>query len=526
MADPTPGAPKPKKAPAYELVVNESGVMRRVPVAAPTGPAGAGAGPARPAIASAAVRASVAGPPPPPPPPPTLRVLPPEEEEDEIVFNEEGTMLTGEARRAYLARQAAAPAEPVEEELVFGEEGEVLTGEARAAALSTEPVRARPLPAFATTKVQKPKVKKLRLPKKARNFLAADPLDKMRLFFKFRSKFPESFTYTAEGNLEIKENKYEIPASVIPLRAFSELRPEEREEIETKQKEDQAGVETAYVAKMKELREANAAYAENPADPALSLRVVQLNEELRGLSVQRNRALYPERWIHLLENPAIRDLRFDQPHEERKFGYDGYMLKRSSMAIQDANGHYRAHGEAAAGGQAGGGTTVLFISSPEDPTTGLFHPATELEFVYNETKYASPYQAYETERFKELEEDYKVKQLLGTRSARTIQQLVKEETRQPQNAQKLWEDILEALYSQHKDRAEKLKATGSARFHMMDKQIGTPLYSNALATVRTKLKEKDTEAPSGGEVVKQSVITKDEQEKAKVGAIINNFRRG
>jgi hypothetical protein len=115
---------------------------------------------------------------------------------------------------------------------------------------------------------------------------------------------------------------------------------------------------------------------------------------------------------------------------------------------------------------------------------------------------------------------------LGTRSARTIQQLVKEETRQPQNPAKLWEAILEALYSQHKDRAEKLKATGSARFHMMDKQIGTPLVSNALAAVRTRLKEKDAEAPSGGEVVKQSVITKDEQEKAKVGAIINQFRRG
>ncbi len=502
MSNPAPGAPKPKKAPAYELVVNESGVMRRVP---------------RPAIASAAVRASVAA--------PILEVLPPEDD-GEIVFNEEGQMLTGEARRAYLARQAERPAEPVQEELVFGEEGEILTGEARAAALYNEPVGAPVRVVAATTRIAAPKPKAPRLPKRVRDFQKANPIEKMRLFYRFRSKFPDAFGYTAEGNLEIKDNTYGIPKGVLQIRAFSELRPEEQEELETKQAEEQAALETEYVAKMKELREANEEYQINPADPSLAVSVVKLNAELRDISIKRNSVLYPERWISLLENPAIRDLLLDKPHEERKFGYDAYMFKRNPLSREHANGHYRAHGEAAAGGQAGGGTTVLFISSPEDQTTGLFHPASEIEFVYNETKYASPYQAYETERFRELEEDVKVKQLLGTRSARTILQLVRDESRQPQNPEKLWEEILEALYAQHKDHADKLKATGSARFHMMDKQIGSPVYANALATVRTKLKEREAEAPSGGEVVKQSVITKDEQAKAKVGAIINNFRRG
>ncbi len=118
-----------------------------------------------------------------------------------------------------------------------------------------------------------------------------------------------------------------------------------------------------------------------------------------------------------------------------------------------------------------------------------------------------------------------VSKLLGTRSAKTIRNLVSGEKRQPKFPIKLWEEILEAFYTQFKDAAETLKATGSARFHMMDKQIGTPEYANALANVRTKLKEQENEAPGMMDEVKQSVITEDEQKKAKVGAIINNFRR-
>ena len=172
----------------------------------------------------------------------------------------------------------------------------------------------------------------------------------------------------------------------------------------------------------------------------------------------------------------------------------------------------------------GGGTVVLFLTNPEDPKTGPFHPAAEREFVYNETRYVSPYQAYETERFKQMEDDFMVKKLLGTRSAKTIRNLVSGEKRQPQFPIQLWEEILEAFYTQFKDATESLKATGSARFHMMDKLTGSPEYANALANVRTKLKERENDAPGMVDDVKLSVISEDEQKKAKVGAIINARR--
>ena len=488
MAEPNP---KTRKAPlAYEMVQNETGAFVRVPVG-PFQP--------RPAIVSAALGSAAAG----------LRPTSPpaEEVEEELVFNETGE-VTGEARNAALA---AAAAKAEEEEFVFNETGEV-TGEARNAALAAA---ARTATAVKVKQTPKGKV--------ARAWEESSDERKIQFFYFYRSKYPESFVYTPEGNLQIKPNPKEIPPTILPLKAFGPLRPEELEEIERTQDEDRKAAESQYVIKLKELREATERV--DPMNQESIATVVRLNEELRNFSILRNKALYPERWSKEIESIDTRKILLDKPHEERKLGYPVYLFKRFGLSRNDAEGHYREHGEAASAGMEGGGTIVLFITDMEDPQTGQFHPATEREFVYNETKYASPYQAFETERFKELENESMVKKLLGTRSAKTIKNLVSMESKQPQFPVKLWEEILEAFYTQFKDAAETLKSTGSARFHMMDKQIGTPEYANALATVRTKLKEKENEAPGFTDEVKQSVISQDEQKKAKVGAIIHNFRR-
>ena len=485
MAEPNPkvvSAKLKKTAPLYEMVENETGAFRRVAVG--TAP--------RPAIVSAAIKP----------------LSPPAEEvPEELVFNEEGEVTGSEKVAAIAAADAILKAQE-EEELVFNDEGEV-TGNARAAAQ----VKAKP---------KKPE-RKAKVPKQADSFEKSSTEEKIKLFYSYRSKFPQFFVYTAEGNLQVLENPKEIPPMVIPLRAFGALRPEELQEIEVKQNAEQLTVEAEYVEKLKELREAHELY--NPMSPESTAAIVRINEQLRQLSVLRNKTMYPEQWVKTIESVDTRRILLDQPHEERKMGYPVFLYKRFNLSRADAEGHYREHGEGVLGSMEGGGTVVLFITDTEDPKTGMFHPATEREFVFNETRYASPYQAYETERFKELEDEKMVKQLLNTRSAKTIKNLVSMEPRQPQHPIQLWEDILESFYTQHKDATEALKATGSARFHMMDKQIGTPVYANALASVRTKLKEKENDAPGFLDKVKNSVITKEEQKKEKVGAIINTFRR-
>jgi hypothetical protein len=361
--------------------------------------------------------------------------------------------------------------------------------------------------------------------KELKAFESANEVEKMRLFYRYRAKNPRFFAYTAEGNLQIKpENPAKLPSTLIPLRAFSALRPEELEEIERAQAEKQRDIETSYVVKLKQLQEANEAINASSDEYSIS-QVVRLNQELQSISMLRNTTMYPERWEKIIENPTISDILLDQTHEDRKMGFDVYLFKRNALSRKDAEGHYREHGETELGNLEGGGTVVLFITNVDDQQTGHFHPAFEREFVFNETKYASPYQAYEVERFKEFEDDEMVDNLLGTRSAKTIKQLASQDPRQPKFPVKLWEDILEAVYSQFKEAGAKLKETGSARFHMMDKQTASPDYAIALANVRTKLKEKENDSPASIDAVKQSVITESEQKKAKVGAIINNFRR-
>lgn len=494
-----------KKAPAYEMVANETGALRRVPVGtvvAPPPPPPRATG-FRPSITAAALGASTTAKP--------AAVI----NENELVFDESGEEVSGEAKVKALAE---AKAKVNEEELVFDESGEELTGEQRTAAQRSAEEKAAPPPA-------KPAAKPRKAAKNVKVFQEVNDVEKMKLFYRYRAKNPFFFTYTAEGNLEIKPNNPPMfPATTIPLRAFASLEPEQLEEIETRQREKQGEIETNYVQKMKELRAAHDAYT--PQVPESRATLVRLNEELRELSVLRNKTLYPERWTKELENPTTKDIIFTKPHEERKLGYAAFLFKRYPLSRNDAEGHYTVHGAMRAEGMEGGAVVVLFLTNPDDQKTGQFHPAAEREFVYNETKYASPYQAYETERFKELEDEKMVKQLLGTRSAKTIRQLVSKEPKQPQFPVKLWEEILESFYSQFKDAADKLKGTGSARFHMMDKQTASPDYAVALANVRTKLKERENDAPANVDAIKQSVITEEEQKKAKVGAIIHNFRRG
>ena len=505
MADKAPKTTGAKEKPKYEMAENETGAFVRVLVDStgkPQAPATF-----RPAITTAAVAASKKP-----------------ANENELVFNESGEELTGEAKAK---AQAEAAAKLKEEELVFNESGEELTGEARAKAQAEANRLPVPVPVpVTTTTTAQPKLRKI--PQNVATFAEVSDKEKVKIFYRYRQKEPKFFVYTPEGNLEIKAgNAVNLPATIIPMRAFSELTPEELEEIEQTRMDMEKADNEKYVILLKQLREAQEAY--NPQDSESIKKIVLLNQQLHEANVSKVALVYPEIWVRIMENPSVNEIDLNNPHEERKTGYDVHIFKRYFLSRNDAEGHYRQHGTIQGQGQGqgmqGGATVVLFLTNVDDQQTGQFHPAFEREFVYNETKYASPYQAFETERFKELEDEGMVKQLLGTRSAKTIRSLASQEKQQPQFPVKLWEEILEAFYTQFKDAADKLKATGSARFHMMDKNTASPDYAIALANVRTKLKEQESDAPANVDPIKQSVISEEEQKKAKVGAIINNFRR-
>jgi predicted NAD-dependent protein-ADP-ribosyltransferase YbiA (DUF1768 family) len=346
-------------------------------------------------------------------------------------------------------------------------------------------------------------------------------IDKMRDFYKRRAKDPIHYVYTPEGDLRIQglEGK---PEEIIPLRYFSALTEEEREEILRQRQEEIEEVEAAYEDSLRSLREAYANYLATGQGEAA---VVLANMEVRDTSILRSKAAYPSRWIADINNPTINTILLQQRYETRKLGYSAYLFKRQDMSKRNAWGRYRDAPPPAEGSMSGGSSQpIRFITTPEEKENGIFHPTSLHEFVFNETRYSSPYQAFQAERFRELENEAMRKQILGTRSSRTIKSLVQKEEQLPKDSKKLWEDIVFAMCKQT-DLGAKLKETGSAKFHNMDKEFGSQDYTDALEHVRLLLLEEEAEKEAEPQAVRESVISEEQQKEAKKGAIIHNFRK-
>ena len=339
--------------------------------------------------------------------------------------------------------------------------------------------------------------------------------EKVANFYKNRVKNPNQYTYTPEGNLRI-QGVEGIADETIPLKAYTALRPEEHKEIEDQRFESLVLLEEEYETILTELRATHESYKAGETDAS---RVVEINQKLRDVSLKINHAAYPERWIKYAANPEIRMILLNEIYERRKLGYDVAIVKRSDLSRQIVWGKYRDETEQVIQGQTGGSNDVIFIEGEDTP----FHPAFMREFVYEDTRYVSPYQAYQAERFKELDLPEIKNQILKTRSARTIHNIAAKEPTDAKYPKELWEQILEAYYTQHKDLATRLKDTGSKRFHLSEAMYGNQTYLDALLATRVMLREsgdKQTEIKE----VKEGVITEEQQKRDRAGAIAN-FRR-
>jgi ribA/ribD-fused uncharacterized protein len=178
------------------------------------------------------------------------------------------------------------------------------------------------------------------------------------------------------------------------------------------------------------------------------------------------------------------------------------------------------------------------------PVHGFLSPMWPVEFTMDETRYFTAIQAYEAERAKELKMEKLRTDILNTRKPRTIRILTKKVTDHPADARALWMRILTAVYQQHPELMEKLLETGSDTLVYADpregpsgiglsekdggvldptKWKGENLVGIALETIRTRSREETLEEAAEGPI-KESVITEEEQKKAKTAAIINAAR--
>lgn len=385
-------------------------------------------------------------------------------------------------------------------------------------------------------------------------------------FFKgMTGRYKARYKIGPGGQLQVfsKENTL---LKTIQLKHYRPITTEERHAMEESRKEQLAALDTLFEKKREALREALVNYkATGAIEP-----VLLANQDVEDVELKRVLVRTPVRSVTTMAIPVTKEVLFEEPYEERKlfgaynlFGKDDplsegiFRLERKAFPSSLFYGRYeeaptKVPSEETQVVEESGkgrvrlenGSVARIFDEADDEHNGFLSPGWPVDFVFKETKYSSAFQAYEAERMKELNEDRVRTALLKTRSVRTIRTLTRKVTATAKNPKKLWTDIFTSLFAQHPDLGKKLEATGTdvlvyadpvggVGLARDDKKILQPsqwpqenVVGNVLELMRARIREKgagELGAPAGG--AKESVITEDEQKKARVAAIINARRR-
>jgi predicted NAD-dependent protein-ADP-ribosyltransferase YbiA (DUF1768 family) len=414
--------------------------------------------------------------------------------------------------------------------------------------------------------------------------MPADPyekkvLDSIKTFFRNRSKNQEKYGFTADGNLEIKE-----PAGTIQLKRFVPLDPSERATLEEFRLDTLADLEVKYEAERLVL----AAAWEQYHSTGGMRPVLAANQRMAELDARRSAIRAAVRNIMPISNPRTSDIILSERYEERKLlqsSYFGKLKERQQQFGQDLDkmrseepfdkelyrmafyefnpehdqGKYVADSAAPAKEEdvAEGPSEITYRQNLKDgrkariffetdsTVNGFLSPMWPVEFTMDDTRYFTALQAYEAERAKELKMDELRTSILKTRSARTIRLMTRKVVGHPADAKGLWLKIFTQIYQQTETLKEKLLATGTdalvyadvregpSGIGLADKDSGALDPSKwkgenavglAQETIRTRMREGGLEEAPVNDAPKESVISEEEQAKAKVGAIINARR--
>jgi predicted NAD-dependent protein-ADP-ribosyltransferase YbiA (DUF1768 family) len=414
--------------------------------------------------------------------------------------------------------------------------------------------------------------------------LPTEPYDKatqakIKQFYKQRRKLPAQYTYTKEGNLEVRSATGEVE-EVTQLKRYVPLEAGERDAMDEYRLELISEIETEYEQAIEELRMA----WEQLKITGARAPVLRANQRVAELDARRNAARSAVREVFNIENPETREILFDEPYETRKLIYDvitstrpvdadGKPMKTDPYDSQifalgfrnfpawQFYGKYIIDTEAppekeektsAPKDQSrtklkDGRIARIFFDTDGEALNGYLSPLWPVRFTFHDVESASALQAYEIERatlagLSELRETLK-----KTTAPRTIRILTRKYDKHPPEAKSIWLAIYTALYQQHPELAEKLLATGTDTLIFADQRPGPlgvglgPSEQNivdatkwkgdnavglALETLRTRLRSGEVGETEGVEEAAEAVITAEEQEKAKKGAIINAVRGG
>lgn len=390
-------------------------------------------------------------------------------------------------------------------------------------------------------------------------------VDSITKFFRNRSKNPRKYTFTENGNLQITE-----PEGTIQLMRFMPLEPSERAALEEYRLETISELQEKYETEKIALNEAWDKYR-NTGEGMRD--VIAANQRVAGVDIILSNARSAIRNIVPIVNPTVKEIILSQRYEDRKlFGSNKDPWEKEVMRLcfydfkaEHDQGKYvldkdedAAAASAAAEAEGGepselmyrqklkdGRKARIFFESSQD-VNGFLSPTWQARFTMDETEYSSAIQAYEAERAKELGMADLRASLLKTNSTRTIRLMTRKIKEHPADAKGLWLKIFTQLYQQTDALKERLLATGTDTLVYADiregpsgvgldekdsgvldptKWKGENAVGLALETVRTQMREGNLKESPANNNPNERAITEEEQDKARVGAIIANARR-
>jgi len=411
-------------------------------------------------------------------------------------------------------------------------------------------------------------------------------LNSITAFFRNRSKNQDKYGFADDGNLAIKDPagtiqlKRFLPLEPSERAALEELRLDTLADLEVKYEEERVALATAWeeyssTGAMRPVLAANQRVAELDArrnairaavrnimpiqNPTTNQIVLSERYEERKLFGQSSAfGKLAERQQQFGQDPA--KFKTEEPFDKELYRLAFYTFKPEHdqgkyVADTAADAATKSAEDEAAAGEPSeltyrqslkDGRKARIFFDTDSTMNGFLSPMWPVEFTMDDTRYFTALQAYEAERAKELGMDELRTSLLKTRSARTIRLMTRKLTQHPADAKGLWLKIYTQLYQQTEALKEKLLATGSDALVYADvregpsgiglaekdsgvldpsKWKGENAVGLAQETVRTQMREGGlAEAPVNA-APKEAVISEDEQQKAKVAAIINNARR-
>lgn len=377
--------------------------------------------------------------------------------------------------------------------------------------------------------------------------------NEIKTFFKNKLKSKKKYTYSIsnEGNLETYDSKTGELINSITLKYYRPLTKDEINIMEEERINSIIQVEEQIDIQKAMLRKAFQTYKETK----VANDVLRINQEIANLESQKALLRTPVREIIDLQSIEKRSIYFDMPQEKRKeefvykMFYRDFPLWKLYGIYTDSKESYETIEKKRISLVPGevvlaNGKVARIFGPIEDEYNGFMSIYNINDFVYQETKFSSPYQAFEAYRLTEAGAEDLRNKILQSRSIKFIQITSKKNMTPLKNTKNVWKDILRSYYEQNPELVKKLLETNedvlvfadpssyiggvgflSGQEELLDaKKWKTPnLVGEALMELRSEFKE-GFEVKEGGSF-KESSKTQEEINKSRKAAIINVMRK-